>query len=764
MKHLVILLSLVCLLLVGCEESPGKSAELAGATALERPAVMYYQGRADRPRSTQKVDYVFYPDDLMKPAFNPHALLPSKALKADEYDNTRWHNPERYAITEAPKGNIRPMVEWEPMRSIVMQYPGGYSGYAGVTQSFVDIAKHSLTVAEVWFIVDGQSAINTLTSRLLDEGVTQEVLDAKLKFLTTQIDSIWFIDSGPLPIVNLDDGTFVFSDFRYYHQRPIDDGISTLLGRSLPALDQESATTTYRMPLSVEGGTFQSTEDGICITGNRQLYYMSCDDGACINALHGGSASYMGLEAVNAHPLAQEMREIWADYAGCKDVIVTNSISDDGTGHIDMYLKILDDTRVLIGEYLPPFDAAGSPTEGTGLQALNAQRMDDNAAYLNAYTKPDGTNLEAVRLVMPGHRTTSDGSIPFTYANSTLINGLNLWPATDFTDLEDSRDQAQAQWDALLPEYDNIWINAKELSFWSGAIHCITRTIPAAPIGVWVEDGACNADDVCDAPADGYTGECSPNSLQVDVCWGPEWQCACNDCDTACDYDPGTAVDQCFGITYDGCCKDDTSLVYCDGGNLAGGDDFCQGQPCGWDADNGWYDCGFEGADPSGAKPRSCQDVRNQPECEPSCEGKACGDDGCGGTCGDCPENEQCDLDGLCVALCTDECVDGETGCDGESAWTCAMSAQGCLAPVAQDCTDHEKVCMSGICVDPSLLPSEDAGPSLDAGMTDIGPDDPGTVGGGSSSNSGCQGSGSGQPMWAALMSLLALAGIRRRS
>ena len=762
MNRLVVALSLVCLLFMACEKAPEQAAQNAAGQGLERAYVANYQGRADRPRATAKVDYVFYSDDLMKPAFNPLATVPSVALKADEFDNTRWLNPERYAITEAPKGNIRPMVEWEPMRSIVMQYPSGYAGYADVTQSFVDIAKHSLTVAEVWFIVNGQQAINTLTSKLLEEGVSQEVLDSKLKFLTTQIDSIWFIDSGPLPVINVDNGTFAFTDFRYYHQRPIDDGISTLLGRSLPSLDQEGETSTYRMPLSVEGGTFQATEDGICITGNRQLYYMSCDDGGCINALHGGSPSYMGLEAVNAHPLAQEIRDVWAEYAGCKDTIITNSISDDGTGHIDMYLKVLDDTRVLIGEYLPPFDAKGSPTEDTGLQALNAQRMDDNAAYLNAYTKPDGTNLEAVRLVMPGHRTTSDGSIPFTYANSTLINGLNLWPATEYPELEASRDQAQDQWDELLPEYDNIWINATELSYWSGAIHCITRTIPAAPIGNWVEDGTCNDSDTCDAPENGYTGECSPNNLQVDVCWGPEWECGCNDCDTACDYDPGTAVDPCFGITYDGCCDGASKLVYCDAGALAAAE--CEnGASCGWDDANGWYECGFEGEDPSGAMPRSCDEVMANANCEPVCDGKACGDDGCGGSCGTCAQSEQCNMDGACIALCNDECVDGETGCEGDSAWTCALSEQGCLAPISQDCTDHGKACMSGICVDPSLLPSNDAGPTVDGVGTDVGPDEPGSVGS-SSSSSGCQGSGTPQSVWGTVLALVLLVGIRRRS
>jgi len=36
--------------------------------------------------------------------------------------------------------------------------------------------------------------------------------------------------------------------------------------------------------------------------------------------------------------------------------------------------------------------------------------------------------------------------------------------------------------------------------------------------------------------------------------------------------------------------------------------------------------------------------------CIPNCEGKDCGDDGCGGGCGVCGEGEACDSDGTCVA------------------------------------------------------------------------------------------------------------------
>ena len=38
----------------------------------------------------------------------------------------------------------------------------------------------------------------------------------------------------------------------------------------------------------------------------------------------------------------------------------------------------------------------------------------------------------------------------------------------------------------------------------------------------------------------------------------------------------------------------------------------------------------------------------DDPECKPECEGKKCGDDGCGGNCGECEDEQSCD-EGVCV-------------------------------------------------------------------------------------------------------------------
>ena len=51
--------------------------------------------------------------------------------------------------------------------------------------------------------------------------------------------------------------------------------------------------------------------------------------------------------------------------------------------------------------------------------------------------------------------------------------------------------------------------------------------------------------------------------------------------------------------------------------------------------------------------------------CVPNCDGKQCGSDGCGGSCGTCLRSQNCNADGLCVTpVCNDECAAyGEKQC-----------------------------------------------------------------------------------------------------
>jgi hypothetical protein len=74
------------------------------------------------------------------------------------------------------------------------------------------------------------------------------------------------------------------------------------------------------------------------------------------------------------------------------------------------------------------------------------------------------------------------------------------------------------------------------------------------------------------------------------------------------------------------------------------------------------------------------------PECEPACEGRQCGDDGCGGTCGTCPDSEVCSAEFLCEpAGCSPTCQGRECGDDG-CGGTCGACAEGQACSAAGRC------------------------------------------------------------------------------
>jgi agmatine/peptidylarginine deiminase len=626
----------------------------------------------------------------------PLAYRQAPRLRAlgDEFDEVRADAPQNYAITKPPAriATVRPMVEWEPMKALVLAFPGYAAEYAATSKTFVDIALSAVDHGQVWIIVDTAQAENFLKNKLAQRGLSALRMQADVKFVRQQIDAYWLIDSGPLPLVDVASGTWAVGDFRYYHERALDDSIPTVFARNGLRFGELVKPTTYRMPLSTEGGTFQATTEGVCFTSSRQIYNMSCEAGNCRESILG-----LSLVALQEHQYTVEMETVLRTYAGCKDLVVTHSITDDGTGHIDMYLKVLDDDRILMGDYRRPYQ--------NDYQEENGRLLDDNAAFLEAYLRPNGETFEVHRMPMPGHRLIEDFfgeyEVPFTYLNSTFFNGVNLWPAYNFPEWEESRNEAQAIWEQLLPDVVHVWIDAEELSYQSGAIHCVTRTIPDLPAGQWVDDGACE-EGVCvpvegETAESGYDGVCSVDASGGNLCWGPDWLCGCNDCRECPVEVPEIG---CNGVSWRGCCEDG-DVLYCENAILKRLP--CGGLGCGWDAAQGYYGCGLEGADPSGQTAQICV-------CEPQCEGRSCGADGCGGSCGACDEAAIC-VEGVCRTDCA-SCEPGEARCEGAVSVLCVAGAEGCHALQRVDCAASGLACESGDCVS---VPAEEVEPGPEA-------------------------------------------------
>ncbi len=89
--------------------------------------------------------------------------------------------------------------------------------------------------------------------------------------------------------------------------------------------------------------------------------------------------------------------------------------------------------------------------------------------------------------------------------------------------------------------------------------------------------------------------------------------------------------------------------------------------------------------------------------CQPDCEGKPCGDDGCGGSCGVCPEGLECVPGADGAPLCAvpksplgTPCTQGSTCASG----TCAALTPGGELVCAQPC---DLLCPAGMRCDPTL-------------------------------------------------------------
>ncbi len=149
------------------------------------------------------------------------------------------------------------------------------------------------------------------------------------------------------------------------------------------------------------------------------------------------------------------------------------------------------------------------------------------------------------------------------------------------------------------------------------------------------------------------------------------------------EYGALTLAEGCGDLTYQGCCMGNGDLAWCEDGyvcSLPCSENQPPQNTCGWNAEEGYYDCGQTGADPSGEHPLEC------PACTPDCTGKVCGNGGCPlmpGACGTCDTcGEEC-VDGQCVFTACEGKECGDDGCGG----SCGTCAEGDVCVDGECCT-----------------------------------------------------------------------------
>jgi agmatine deiminase len=416
--------------------------------------------------------------------------------KADEWDDYREAHPDWFGVTAPPVVPVRPYAEYEPSQAVMLRPSGKISAFhKGILKGLVGHVDRI-----VLFHTPGQE--EELEEQIASWGIWSDAFEL---VDVGETNANWTRDYGPLANVSLADGRVGLVDFRYYHGRAYDDAIPTKLA-------QHWGINVFRPSMSYEGGNFMAAPDGTCYATEK------------IYSQNGG------------HTKAEV--DLWMkQYLGCTQMVIYKLPKGLGTGHVDMFSKLMDETHVLLGRYDP------------ALQPGNAAILDDNEKLLEAVVTQSGGKLEIFRLPLPWDET----GVWYTYTNSLIVNDTVLVPVySKFKDLEA---EALSVYADAAPNLEIWTVNSDSIIPAGGAIHCVTQTVPDGKLEAFQDP--------------------------------PPLLCPKNEIDKCAD-----TLLACGGLPAEGQCVGDV-VAFCgaDGYPHEQACDSC----CGWDAGgltgDGWYDC-----------------------------------------------------------------------------------------------------------------------------------------------------------------------------
>jgi len=333
-------------------------------------------------------------------------------------------------VAEAPgTAVISSPPEYDPVRGVLFQY--GNSWNSVVTSLVSKLTAGTVHDEIAYVVVANQTTANSATSAFVAAGANM----SKVVFLIHPNDSIWIRDYGPHFIWQ--GGTLAVVDSHYYPTRTLDNFVPTLVG------DVNLGVPTFDQGLYYSGGNFQPGPDrsGFCTAlVNLDNPASGGHDEALIRELH---QTFQGIDVLHVMPQLP--------------------FSVDGTGHIDMWMYLVDEDTVIISEFIP-----GS--NSTAVSVTN-----------NAVPYMQALGFEVFR-----PKAWNSGFTHYTYANAFRVNdrifipvyGTSLVPGGSSAYNDEDAD-ALAKWQqAAGPGVEIVPIQCSSIIGASGAIHCIVKQVP----------------------------------------------------------------------------------------------------------------------------------------------------------------------------------------------------------------------------------------------------------------------------------------------
>ncbi len=330
-------------------------------------------------------------------------------------------------ITDPPDSIVYTPAEFDSVTGVIF----AWEGYPTLLTNLIKEVAEDDTA---WVVVDNTSEQNSVSNTLSNANVNMD----RVVFQVIETNSVWVRDYGPWWIIEPENSLAII-DLVYNRPRPLDD--------TYP----ESAAgyfgiNYYGLGLIEAGGNMLLDGQGAVIVSN---------------------VIFDGSQGFDPTLTQDQLEQYFLDYFGVHKVIVTPHLINDGTGHIDMFVKLINDSTIIVGEY--ENQSAGYPG--------NYDICNQVASQLANETNGAGRPFNIVRMPMPSY----NNGITYTYINSLIVNNKVLVPIYGISTEFANDDSVLALYETIMPGVEAVGFDCNQIIPANGAIHCIAMKVPALP-------------------------------------------------------------------------------------------------------------------------------------------------------------------------------------------------------------------------------------------------------------------------------------------
>ncbi len=302
-----------------------------------------------------------------------------------------------------------------------------YDSVAGVVMYWIPYNNHQYDLIAV-AVIDGIQEQATVFMQTNNDDHRSDMINSlsyhevpldNVVFINVYGDRIWIRDHGPFSIY--------------------DEGELAIIGFDDLAASHGDQDLPYRLAQYWDLNFYDFT-------------HIIFDGGNYMVDSHGRLFATDRLYSNNPGIPPADIDSILAQYMNIQEIFTFSALSSDYWGHLDMQIKLLNDTTFIISSVDEWHD--------------DHQILEDNYQALLAIDHPEGKAYSIHKIPKAGNWK--------TYINSLIVNDAVLVPI--YNDARDSL--ALATYENLMPGKEIIGIDCNHMIGWEGAIHCITNQLP----------------------------------------------------------------------------------------------------------------------------------------------------------------------------------------------------------------------------------------------------------------------------------------------